>query len=185
MRRTLFIALVIAGLAGLADAQVPLSGNVFAGYSYYNTNLGASRQSLNGWEGSVEGKFFPFVGIVADVSANYGSLQFPSPAGTCVIGVVCSPVSVNAHVENYLIGPRVSVSIKKIRPFAEAMFGAAHVTTHGFGSDTSFSTAVGGGLDYHLIPLVAWRLQGDYVRTQLFNTSQDNVRISTGIVIHF
>lgn len=185
MRRILFVIFIISSCTGLADAQVPLSGNLFAGYSYYNTNLGASRQSLNGWEGSLEGKFFPFVGIVADASANYGSLEFPSPAGTCAIGVVCSPVSVNAHIENFLIGPRVSVSIKKFRPFAQAMAGVSHATTHGFGSDTSFSTAIGGGLDYHLVPLVAWRFQGDYLRTQLFNTSQNNVRISTGIVIHF
>ena len=65
------------------------------------------------------------------------------------------------------------------------MIGIAHANTNGFGSDTSFSTALGGGLDYRLIRLVAWRFEGDYVRTSLFNGTQHNARISTGIAVHF
>ncbi len=172
-------------LAGMAAAQIPTSGNVFFGYSYYNTNLTGSRGSLNGWEGSLEGKIFPFIGIVADFSGDYGSLDFPSPVGTCVIGVVCSPVSASAHIENVLFGPRFSVPVGKFRPFGEAMIGIAHANTNGFGSNTSFSTALGGGLDYRLIRLVAWRFEGDYVRTSLFNGTQHNARISTGIAVHF
>ena len=142
-------------------------------------------QGLNGWEGSLEGKFFPFVGIVADFSANYGDLKFPSPAGTCAIGVACSPVSVNTHVDNLLFGPRVSVSVGPVRPFAEAMFGAAHINTNGFGSDTSFATAIGGGLDYRIFHLLAWRFEGDFIHT-LFSTPRSIMRASpTGVVLRF
>jgi opacity protein-like surface antigen len=77
------------------------------------------------------------------------------------------------------------VSVGKIRPFAEALFGAGHISTNGAGSDTSFATALGGGVDYHLIPLVSWRLEGDYVQTRFFSTTQNNVRLSTGIVLRF
>jgi opacity protein-like surface antigen len=170
------LALVVLSLAGMAAAQVPTSGNVYVGYSYYNTNLTGSRGSLNGWEGSLEGKIFPFIGIVADFSGDYGSLDFPTRVGT---------VSASAHIENVLFGPRVSVPVGKFRPFGEAMIGIAHANTNGFGSDTSFSTALGGGLDYRLIRLVAWRFEGDYVRTSLFNGTQHNARISTGIAVHF
>ncbi len=52
---------------------------------------------------------------------------------------------------------------------------------NGFGSDTSFATALGGGLDYKIIRPVAWRFQGDYVQTRFFGTTQNNVRLSTGI----
>ena len=41
-----------------------------------------------------------------------------------------------------------------------------------FGSDTSFATAIGGGLDYHLVRPVAWRLEGDYVQTRFFSTTR-------------
>ena len=87
MRKLVILAFVLFSFASAATAQIPTSGNLYAGYSYYNTNLGATRQSLNGWEGSIEGKFFPipFLGIFADFSANYGDLKFPSPAGLCAI----------------------------------------------------------------------------------------------------
>lgn len=183
MRTSISILLVLISLAAVAAAQIPTSGNIFIGYSYYNTNLSLNRGSLNGFEGSLEGKLIPWVGIVGDFGANYGSLQFPIPL--CPVGVACGPVSASVHVDNLLFGPRVSVSMRKIRPFAQALFGLAHASTHGFGSDTSFATALGGGLDYHLIPLVAWRFQGDYLRTYLFNTSQNNARFSTGVVIRF
>jgi len=180
MRRIVLASMMVLSFAGIAAAQIPTSGNVYFGYSYYNTNLTGNRGSLNGWEGSLEGKIFPFVGIVADFSGDYGSLNFPP---LCVT-LPCSG-STSTHILNVLFGPRVSVSVGKFRPFAEVMIGASHATTHGFGSDSSFATAVGGGLDYKLIRLVAWRFQGDYVRTSLFNGTQHNARISTGIAVHF
>jgi len=185
MRKLVILAFVLFSFGVAATAQIPTSGNIYAGYSYYNTNLGATRQSLNGWEGSIEGKFFPvpFLGIFADFSANYGDLKFP--AGVC--GVVCTPttVSVNSHLDNFLVGPRLGISIGKVRPFAEAFVGFAHVNTHGLGSDTSISSGVGGGIDYRFFHLLGWRFQGDYIHTNLFNTAQNNVRLSTGPVFHF
>ena len=179
--RTFVLIFLVFSLAGIAAAQIPTSGNVYFGYSYYNTDLTGNRGSLNGWEGSLEGKMFPFIGIVADFSGDYGSLSFPR---FCGIGV-CPPVSASAHILNVLFGPRVSVSVGKFRPFAEVMIGVSHASTNGFGSDASFATAVGGGLDYKLIRLVAWRIEGDYVHSSLFNGTQSNARISTGIAVHF
>jgi len=172
-------------LAGVAAAQVPTAGNVYFGYTYYNTNLSLTRGNLNGWEGSLEGRLFPFLGVVADLTGHYGSLNFVNTAATCAIGVVCGPVSASSHVYEAMFGPRFSVPIGKFRPFGEFELGAGHVTTNGFGSDTSFATAVGGGLDYRIIRPVAWRLQADYVRTRFFSTAQNNFRLSTGIVFRF
>jgi len=52
-------------------------------------------------------------------------------------------------------------------------------------SDTSFGTAIGGGLDYKLIKGVAWRFQGDALHTHLFGAGQNNLRLSTGLVLRF
>jgi len=64
------------------------------------------------------------------------------------------------------------------------LFGAAHASQTG-SSDTSFATAVGGGLDYRLIHGIAWRLQGDEVHTRFFGGGQDHFRFSTGIDFRF
>lgn len=193
------IAVFSLVLCAAANAQVPTGGNVFFGYSFENAaassfdlaNLG--RPNLNGWEASLEGKVFPLLSVVVDFGGHYGSQSYQTPLppnGT--IGTV----DVNGHEFTVLFGPRVSVPVGKFRPFAEALFGAAHINTTSTSSqvlvdnfmqpsDTSFATALGGGLDYKIIKPIAWRLQGDYVQTRFFSTTQNNVRISTGIVFRF
>jgi opacity protein-like surface antigen len=184
MKKTGLTALSLFFFATLASAQIP-SANVFFGYSYMNTDLSSGNSvNTNGWEASIEGKIIPFLGFVADFDAHYGSQTFTTCAA---LNPLCMQTANVGFVErNFLFGPRVSVSLGRIRPFGEVLIGAAHVNVNqGIGSDNSFATAVGGGLDYKLIPHIAWRLQGDYVRSTLFSTTQNNVRISTGIVARF
>jgi hypothetical protein len=166
-------------LSSVAVAQIP-KGNIFVGYSYASADLNHNdRSNLNGWEGSLEGKFLPWVGIVADINGLYGTNNFPSSTQI---------FNVDAKEYNYLFGPRVSVSVGKIRPFAHALFGAGHVsvsTTGYSASDTAFAEALGGGFDYKLVPLISWRFQGDYLQTRFFSNTQNNGRFSTGIVLNF
>lgn len=179
-------------LISLLFLFLPLSvyaqgGNVFLGYSYLNANsLAGDRANINGWNGSLEGKIFPFVGIVADFSGHYGRQTIPSG---CIaqVGAPCSPPP-NLVTRQYafVFGPRVSVSVGKIRPFAHYLVGAGHISIgSNSGSDTSFAQAVGGGIDYKLIPFLAWRFQGDYMQTRFFDGKQNNFRLSTGVVLHF
>jgi len=182
MRKIAIVAGVLLAFASVGFAQIPTSGNVFFGYSFYNTDLSSiDRANTNGWEASVEGKVLPFIGIVGDFDAHYGSQNF---VGVCPPGGGCT---FNADVteRNFLFGPRASVSVGKVRPFAELLIGGAHINVKGVTTDTSFATALGGGIDYRLLRIVAWRLQGDYLHTSFFNTSQNNIRLSTGLVLRF
>jgi hypothetical protein len=182
-----FLFSVFAGMfAGTAVAQIPTSGNVYFGYSYLNTDAsGIDRTSTNGWEASAEGRVLPFIGIVADFSAEYGSENFPAACPENLPPCIPFAGSVNIAEYNYLFGPRFSFPVGKFRPFGEVLFGAGHINANNAGSDTSFATAIGGGIDYRLLRFVAWRVQGDYVQTRFFSTTQNNVRISTGIVLRF
>jgi hypothetical protein len=183
----LFLPLLFFALTSFAAAQIP-KGNLFLGYSYARGDLATGRSSnLNGWEGSLEGNVFPLLGIVADFSGHYGGADVPI---ICPLppGPPCSSVHISGSEHNVLFGPRLSASVGKFRPFAEVLVGVGHVSASGSGvssSDTSFATAVGGGLDYRLIHGVAWRFQGDYLQTRFFSGRQDNTRLSTGIVLNF
>lgn len=170
---------VICFFAIASYAQVP-GGNVYVGYSYLRANLPTGETNLNGWNGSVEVKVIPFIGLVGDFSGNYGSQTVP--------GSFLLPVNASIHQNNFLFGPRLSFTVAKFRPFVHALIGASHINQSATGfsnSDTSFADALGGGIDYHLIPLIAWRVQIDDLQTRFFNTRQDDIRISTGIVVHF
>lgn len=168
MCRNAAVALFVFSLASFASAQVP-SGNVFFGYSHFNAPYAPGESTgLNGWDGAVEGKVLPLLGIVADLNGVYGSH--------------------NTSEYNFLFGPRLSFSVSKFRPFVHALIGVGHVSAgpSDFStSNTCFADALGGGLDYHLIPLISWRIQLDAVQTRFFSGSQNNVRFSTGIAIHF
>ncbi len=192
MRKFVGVAFGILIAATMASAQIPASGNIFIGYSFERTNwsglnstlgLPIGKPNLNGWEASLEGKVLPHVGIVTDFASHYGSQTFNvvppgEPANANVTG----------HQWEVMFGPRLSVGVGKFTPFAEAMFGVAHIHNGGdlpSSSNTSFASAIGGGLDYRLIRLVAVRVEGDYLRTSFFSTTQNNFRLSTGVVFRF
>jgi opacity protein-like surface antigen len=190
MRRCALIALVFLFCfllcGGIAAAQIPTSGNVFFGYSFENAsssalNLnGLSRPNLQGWEATLEGKLFPLLGIVADFSGHYGS---ENATALTPNGPVLS--SVTGHETEVMFGPRLGISVAKFRPFAEFEVGVGHMNTNSLGTDTSLAYAFGGGLDYKIIRPIAVRVQGDYVSTRFFGTTQQNLRISTGVVVRF
>lgn len=179
MPRLALIAFVLCLLPGAAFAQIPTRGNVYFGYSYASADLSSNgRTNLNGWNGSLEGKVLPWVGFVADFSGLYGSENVP----------LVPAISADASVHNVLLGPRVSVSVGKLTPFAHALFGASRINESASGfsdSDTSFATALGGGVDYRLIHGLGWRVQADMLQIRFFSGTQNNFRLSTGIVLHF
>lgn len=180
MRKISGIFLSIALAAGMAHAQIPTSGNIFVGYSFSRAQVfQGNTVNLNGWEGSLEGKFLPWFGIVADFGGGYGDGRLPI---ACAFS--CPNNTANLRRYTYLFGPRVSIPIRRFTPFAHALFGAAHVNDGGF-TDTSFATAIGGGLDYKLIKGVAWRVQGDELHTNLFGTGENHFRFSTGLDFRF
>jgi len=154
--------LLTASISAGAQEKV----EVFGGYSYmrFNSSPGAN---LNGWEISGQYKFTDWLGGVADVDGHYGS-----------------PRGVGSSVYTYLFGPQVSFSAR-VSPFAHLLLGGAHLGAAGFGS-SSFSMAIGGGIDTELIRGVRWRIvQGDYLLTEFGSRAQNNVRFSTGIVLRF
>ena len=189
------LAAFVAGMAVSSQAQDKVE--LFGGYSYFRASIPETQYNpalvrrtsedtnLNGWNFSGQFKFLPFVGGVADVNATYGKLR---GAGT--------------REKTFLIGPQVSLPFK-ISPFAHALFGFAREsqdaiptacpitvpTCSGFaslGSDTSWASAVGGGLDWSIAPFVSVRaFQLDYIHTHLHGATQNQPRVSAGIVFHF
>jgi hypothetical protein len=173
------VGFILLLLPGAALAQIPTRGNVFFGYSYGSADFSSNgRTNLNGWNGSLEGKVLPWVGFVADFSGLYGSQNIS----------VIPTFNADTKLNTVVLGPRVSVSVGKFTPFAEALFGASHIheSATGFSeSDSSFATALGGGIDYRLIHGIGLRGQGDMLQTRFFSSTQNNFRLSTGIVLHF
>lgn len=190
MRKTWTVTFTLLILSTVARGQVlPRSGNAFIGYSYSGGqvfNPSAINIHMNGWEGSAEGTFLPWLGGVADLDWHYGGATVRCSA----VGPNCPALRfhLNGTRESLLFGPRASTNFGKYTFFAQFLLGitfqtvAAGTTST---SDRSFSDAVGGGVDYKLVKSVAWRGQVDWIHTRLFGGSQSDIRVSTGVVFRF
>jgi len=189
MKKFVLLAIVVVFSAHLMaqDSKV----DIFGGYQYLHngdvtvngTSQPGSSQSFNGWNVAPAFKFNKFLGVEADFSGGYGSTS-----------------GVSNHIYTYTGGPIVTLGLPLIQPFAHALFGGAHLTSSVSGvsvSTNGYTLMVGGGVDAKLNRLLAFRVaQVDWfyyhfsgysansVTTPSFS-GNNNVRISTGIVVRF
>jgi opacity protein-like surface antigen len=166
MLRPWILALFLLISACFASAQLVPKGNVYFGYAYNHAEVVTNdAKNFNGWDAQLEGKLIPWVGIVGDIGGTY----------------------VNHGSEyNFFFGPRVSVEVSRVRPFAQLLIGASHISVaNGSASDTSFGNAVGGGLDYKILGPASLRGELDWIHTRFFSNGQNDVRFTTGFVLNF
>ena len=109
---------------------------------------------------------------------------------SCVTVPVCTPAIPNSRAKQYTLlgGPQISTFHGPFRPFVHVLGGATRVSvsTPGFfDSSTDWTIAGGGGVDYSWRGPFAFRVQADYLRTNLFGLTQNMIRASTGIVVRF
>lgn len=164
MRRILWISVfaVLCALPGLAqDSKV----DVFAGYSFLHTSPGSGLPSANasGWEGSLTYNWNRWLGLTADIDGHY-----------------CC----DASLHNFLFGPQINFGHEKLSPYVHGLFGVSHGSASGV-TDNAFAFALGGGLDYKVTDRIGVRIaQVDYLGTRFAGYTQNNVRVSTGLVFH-
>lgn len=180
----LFGLLTISLFGSAANAQEEPKVDVFAGYSYVRVNpstAGTPNFSLNGGEASLSYHVKDWLSGVADFGGyTNGSLPVTGTSGT---------------LSTYLFGPRVSYrSYRRFTPFGEALFGVAHAggtIAGGPGTHNVLGMAFGAGVNYRLTNRFSLQpLKVDYLLTRFSegtpnNQTQNNLRASTGIVIHF
>lgn len=184
--RMVVCLLTFISLGGAATfAQETPKVDIFAGYSYVRANPGprsGDSFSLNGGSASFTYHIKDWISGVAD----FGGYHNGNILGTGVDGTLST----------YLFGPRLSYrSYHRVTPFAETLFGVAHgsATIAGVTGPTqnAFAMAIGGGVDYRISNRLSLRpLQVDYLLTRFKqgtpnNQNQNNLRASTGFVIHF
>ena len=194
MRRTVLLLITLFSIPLAAVAQTP-DVQLFGGYAYTHVDSGgvpglfnAGAKNWNGWETSFAANFNRFVGVTFDFSGDYGR------------GFRGAFDSFSRHVGNqtpflytYMAGPQFLIPAGRVLVFAHGLAGATQVKRGFVGadfpgarSDTAFGAAVGAGVDVSLTRYVALRVaQADYLISKNFGGSQNNLRVSGGIVFEF
>jgi len=86
----------------------------------------------------------------------------------------------------YGAGPKISLGHSRIEPWVHALAGGIHALPQTAGNGRNgFQVTSGLGADYGLGPRLSIRLEGDYVRSRLFNDWQNNFQAIAAVVIHF
>jgi hypothetical protein len=169
-----FVSSVVMAATSLSTGQVAPRWEVFGGYAYRNvdsTTFGfVNRSSLNGFDAEGTFNIKPRWGVTADVGGQYGSQM---------------------TVYNFMAGPQYAKRGDKSKFFVHGLFGKAqdrvNITTAISSHVESVGRAIvaGGGYDRDLTPRFTFRVQADYLRTDTFGTTQNDIRASTGLVFHF
>ena len=139
------------------------------------TGTNTQNLNFNGWELGGAFKVFGPLALAADFGRTSGSFQ-----------------GANVHLQTYLAGPQLRFP-GRVSPFAHFLVGAAHESTDisagslTFGpTQSAFATALGGRIDLKVLPLLSIRpIQIDYLLTHFNSSTQNQFRVSAGIVVHF
>ena len=193
---TFFGVLLGCGLPMAQSSEHPDHMEVFGGYTYVNPDFSlVSGNGVSGWNGSVNFKIRPSVGIVADFSGFYPSYTYPPASGS---------VHASGNAYTFLFGPQVSILRGPLRPFVRFLIGRTTVSSQSlagqtfnvFESNNGLSLAAGGGVDYSLTRKFALRGQVDWLYVRLtpigggdpganYVKNRNVARISTGVVLRF
>jgi hypothetical protein len=182
--------LLLLALTATASAQEQIRGDLFAGYSFANADLGAgSKVGLHGYEVSSEFNPLPWLGITIDNDGHFGSASVPFCFGGAANTCTTSGPRQFSHLDIISGGPRFTVPKGRFMPFARALFGLATLNAcpvQGCESEGTFAQAYGGGIDVRVSQRrVGWRFQGDFLQTRFFGRRQADARFSTGLLIFF
>jgi hypothetical protein len=185
-----FIPALLGLFAAIACAQQDPKGDIFAGFSYANTDFGAaSRASTYGYELTSQIKVRRWLGIVFAGHGHFGNAIVPVCLGTSANSCVTPTSRSFAHLYIESGGVQASKQVGRLTPFARALFGvgildACPVFT--CESKGSFVQAYGGGVDYRISERrFGWRVQAEFVQTRFFSSTQNDGRLATGLMINF
>jgi hypothetical protein len=96
-----------------------------------------------------------------------------------------SSSSASARYLFYGAGLKVSMGQRKLQPFAHALLGGVHLFPQIASGNNGFALQLGAGVERRLRPRIWLRLQGDYVRSQLYASGQNNFQAVAGINYRF
>jgi opacity protein-like surface antigen len=199
MKKLIFVCGLVLAFSFSAKAQTDFSKvDVFGGFSY--VRLQFPNVGLNGEGGS--GQLTYNVNSLIGITGDFGGYH-----------IAAGNFNGSGTVFTYLFGPKLTLRRGNWSPFVQTLFGGAWVGAgiseceesdarvrpqgnicQGFSSSfNGFSAALGGGVDYKFSDRMSFRVfDVDYLLTRFnaqeiggTNTTQSNVRLSTGVVFHF
>lgn len=153
----------------LANRQTD-SFQIGVGYEYVRFRSALFNANLSGLHTSFTYFTKDWLGIEGSVVAAFGSSNFNNESSRLAL---------------YTAGPRIAWRRSDLQPWVHALAGGIHVRPQTASGINGFALQLGGGADWLFKPLVSFRVESDYIRSQLFSSGQNSFQIGAGVVLHF
>lgn len=160
---------------------------VYGGYSWLSNSFNnhssySSGSGMNGWNADVGLPVF-----------RHFDLKLEG------LGFYNNNLGIATHAHFFLAGPTLCHRLGKNTLFVQGLGGLGHINGEAMalggdpaGRTNSFSADLGGGMDFHVAPRIAWRVEGGTLFSA-FSSASDQIhglprwfgRVSTGIVARF
>jgi hypothetical protein len=159
----------VSPVAPLPPMQEVMQFDLFGGYSHQTLNSASGGgPNVNGW--------------AVDMQANLGH---SFALVTAFSGVYGSQFGADLQLYTILMGPRLTFRTRRGNVFVHALVGGAQLKASSAGVEdqsSGLATAMGGGVDVRLTRRTSFRVQTDYLITEIAGKTQHNLRLSTGLV---
>ncbi|HEY6128542.1 MAG TPA: outer membrane beta-barrel protein [Candidatus Acidoferrum sp.] len=143
------------------------------GYEYVRFNSGPFSANLNGFHTDLDYNLNNWFALEGNIVSAFGTHVFSDEQSRYVL---------------YTVGGRINAGASRFRltPWAHILVGGAHLNPQvAHESKNGFALQAGGGVDYLFRSRISFRAEADYVRTQLYSSSQNNFQVGVGAVVHF
>jgi opacity protein-like surface antigen len=142
------------------------------GYEFMHFDSKVFSANLSGLQTDLTYNFRDWIGVEGNVVSAWGDKVFGATSKAVL----------------FTGGIRIGEGTSKHRwtPWGHALVGGLHMWPQTAGNDRlGFAAQLGGGADYRLNDRLSIRASADYVRSQLYSSSQNNYQFGIGAVIHF
>jgi opacity protein-like surface antigen len=96
-----------------------------------------------------------------------------------------SSSSAGAKYLFYGAGVKLSTEKRKLEPFVHALLGGVHLFPQTAKSDNGFAVQLGAGVERRMRQRLWLRVEGDYVRSQLYGSGQNNFQAVAAVNYRF
>lgn len=184
-RRRIYIALLLMATlfssrrSGAQEKSHAAKTEFYAGYGFlsnsFNDYAGFSGSPMNGWDASVTRHVASSLSLTFDALGLYGTSLFASQSE-----------------HSLLAGPQWTWHLARESAFVHGLVGIGHINKGAIPFDNSspssngftFAALAGGGIDTTLSHNLAWRIEGDYLRSQ-YGSNSDQIHNLRGNFAHF
>jgi len=154
----------------IRDDAVKDTWEVGVGYALVGFRSASFNATVSGLNTTLSYYFRDHLAVEGSITSAFGSQSSDSTGAKYIF---------------YGAGIKLSRGNRKLQPFVHALLGGVHMFPQTAYSNDGFAAELGGGVEKRLMQRIWLRFEGDYVRSQLYSSGQNNFQAVAAVNYRF